>query len=272
MYTPERSQPIGIFDSGLGGLTVVREFFRILPNEELIYFGDTGRTPYGPRSKDIIIQFSRQDANFLVEQNVKMIVVACNTATSQALETIRLEFQVEMIGVIEPGAISAIRATRNGKIGIIGTLGTISSNAYPKTISRIDPKAKVFSMACPLFVHLVEEGYTDKEATYLIAQDYLEPFLTNGIDTLILGCSHYPLLKYVIRKVLSDNVVLIDSAEETAQAVYQRLLQSDLMKEKSPHPMHKFYVSDLPERFHQIARNFLGDQITNVIRIDITRY
>ena len=272
MYTPDRSQPIGVFDSGLGGLTVACEIFRILPNEDVIYFGDTGRTPYGPRSKDIIIQFPRQDANFLVEQNVKMIVVACNTATSQALETIRPDYRVEMIGVIEPGAISAIRATRNGKIGIIGTLGTISSNAYPKMISQIDPKAKVFSMACPLFVHLVEEGYTDKEATYLIAKDYLDPFSSNGIDTLILGCTHYPLLKHVIRKVLDERVILIDSAEETAQAVYRRLIQLDLMKDKSIHPVHKFYVSDLPERFHQIARNFLGEQITNVIRIDITKY
>jgi glutamate racemase len=266
------SQAIGIFDSGLGGLTVAREIFRHLPNEDVIYFGDTGRTPYGPRSKDIIIEFSRQDTKFLLEQNVKMIVVACNTASAQALDVIREEFKVEMIGVIEPGAVSAVKATKNGKIGIIGTVGTISSDAYAKTIAKLDPKIKAFSLACPLFVQLVEEGYIDKPATRLIAEDYLASFRTNGIDTLILGCTHYPLLKGIIHDVLGDEIVLIDSAEETAQAVYQKLLKLDLMREKTASALNKFYVSDFPERFHQVARHFLGDQIRNVIRIDITRY
>jgi len=272
METLDKSQPIGIFDSGLGGLTVVKEILRLLPNEDLIYFGDTGRTPYGPRSKDIIIAFSHQDTRFLLEQKVKIIVVACNTSSAQALDEIQKSYQIEMIGVIEPGAISALKATKNGKIGIIGTVGTISSDAYARTINKLDPKIKVFSMACPLFVPLVEEGYIEKEATRLIAADYLSSFKTDGIDTLILGCTHYPLLKRVIRAVLGEEIVLIDSAEETAQAVYHHLLKLNLLREKTAHVQHKFYVSDFPERFHQVARHFLGDTIRNIIRIDITKY
>ena len=268
----DKSQPIGIFDSGVGGLTVTREVLKILPNEDMIYFGDTGRTPYGPRSKDIVIEFSQQDANFLVEQNVKIVVVACNTASSFALDELEKNFDVEMIGVIEPGAVSAVRATKNRKIGIIGTAGTISSDAYARTIEKLDPGIKVFSLACPLFVPLVEEGYVHKEATYLIAEEYLEPFKTNGIDTLILGCTHYPLLKDIIRKVLGKDIVLIDSAEETAQVVYKKLIELDLLREKTAQVNHKFYVSDFPERFQQVAQYFLGDTIKNVIRIDITKY
>jgi glutamate racemase len=267
-----RSHPIGVFDSGLGGLTVVKEIFRILPNEDIIYFGDTGRTPYGPRSKDIVIEFSRQNTRFLLEQNVKMIVVACNTASALALPTIEDEFEIEMLGVIKPGAVSAVRSTRNGKVGIIGTTGTISSDTYAREIGRLDPKIKVFSLACPLFVPLVEEGYIDKPATKTIAEDYLAPFRTNGIDTLVLGCTHYPLLKDVIREALGDKVVLIDSAEETAQELYRHLIGGELLREKTPDVQCKYYVSDLPDRFHQVAKHFLGDRISNVIRIDITKY
>lgn len=268
----DKSQPIGIFDSGLGGLTVAKEILKILPNEDMVYFGDTGRTPYGPRSKDIIIEFSRQDTNFLIEQNVKLIVVACNTASAQALYEIKQDSDITMIGVINPGAVSAVRATKNGKIGIIGTTGTISSDSYARTIGELDPAIKVFSLACPLFVSLAEEGYLEQEATRLIAEDYLAPFKTNGIDTLVLGCTHYPLLKDVIRKVLGQQIVLIDSAEETAQVVYKTLIESDLLREKTAQIEHKFYVSDFPERFKKIARYFLGDTIQNVIRIDITKY
>jgi len=268
----DTSKPIGIFDSGLGGLTVAKEVFRLLPNEDIIYFGDTGRTPYGSRSKDIVIEFSRQDTNFLVEQGVKVIVVACNTASALALPNIESDYDIEMLGVIKPGARSAVKSTKNGKIGVIGTMGTISSDVYSREIGTLDPKIKVFSLACPLFVPLVEEGYLDKPATKLIADDYLAPFRTNGIDTLVLGCTHYPLLKDVIREVLGDKVTLIDSAEETAQAVYKHLLTNELLREKTTEVLHKFYVSDLPDRFNQVARHFLGDQISNVMRIDITKY
>lgn len=266
------SRPIGIFDSGLGGLTVAKEIFRLLPSEDVIYFGDTGRYPYGPRSKDIIIEFSEQDTRFLLEQGVKMIVVACNTASALALPVIDERFDIDMLGVTKPGAISAVKSTKNGKVGIIGTTGTISSDVYAREINHLDPKIKVFSLACPLFVHLVEEGYLDKPASKLIAEDYLGPFRTNGIDTLVLGCTHYPLLKDTIREVLGDKVVLVDSAEETAQSVYRHLMQQDMLREKTTDVQHKFYVSDLPDRFNQVAKHFLGDKITNVIRIDITKY
>jgi glutamate racemase len=269
---PDRNSPIGIFDSGLGGLTVAREIFQLLPSEDVVYFGDVGRSPYGPRSKEIITQFSRQDTNFLIEQEVKIIVAACNTASSIALEFLQKEYSLQILGVIEPGAVSAVQATRNGKIGVIGTMGTIHSNAYAKAIEAIDPKIKVFSMACPLFVPLVEEGYIDKEATFLIAEDYISPLKTTGVDTLILGCTHYPLLKPVIKKVLGDKVNLIDSATETSRVVYQHLLKTDALNPKRSEGERKFYVSDVPEQFAQMARHFLGDTVRSVMRIDITKY
>lgn len=269
---PDRNNPIGIFDSGLGGLTVAHEIFQLLPSEDVVYFGDVGRSPYGPRSKEIIIQFAQQDTNFLVEQQVKIVVVACNTASSLALDLLQQQNSIEILGVIEPGAVSAVQATRNGKIGVVGTTGTVHSNAYAKAIEALDPKIKVFSMACPLFVPLVEEGYFDKDATFMIAEDYLSPLRTSGVDTLILGCTHYPLLKPVIRRVLGDKVSLIDSASETARVVYQHLLKTEALNPKRSAGERKYYVSDQPEQFAQIARHFLGQTIRGVMRVDITKY
>jgi glutamate racemase len=269
---PDRNSPIGVFDSGLGGLTVAKEIFNMLPAEDIVYFGDVGRYPYGPRSKEIIIQFSRQDTSFLLEQNVKMIVVACNTASALALEQIQQEYDIELLGVIEPGARSAVATTRNGVVGVIGTRGTVTSNSYAKAIEKLDPKVKVFSMACPLFVPLVEEGYLDREASYLIAEDYLTPFKTNGVDTLVLGCTHYPLLKPIIRRVLGEELTLIDSATETAKEVEKYLRESDQLTSHQSSGSHKFYVSDIPDQFARTARHFLGREVENVIRIDITKY
>ncbi len=269
---PAPSSPIGIFDSGLGGLTVAKEIFGLLPSEDVVYFGDVGRYPYGGRSKEIIIQFSRQDINFLIEQGVKLIVAACNTASALALETVKSDYEIEIIGVIEPGAVSAVGTTSNGKVGVIGTAGTIHSNAYARAVEALDAKVKVFSMACPLFVPLVEEGYLEKEAAYLIAEDYLQPFRNNGVDTLILGCTHYPLLKPVIQRVLGERVHLIDSARETAKVVAKRLTSANLLNPKSSDGEHKFYVSDVPDQFAQTARHFLGDTVRNAMRIDITKY
>ncbi len=269
---PAPNSPIGIFDSGLGGLTVAREIFQLLPSEDVVYFGDVGRYPYGGRSKEIITAFSRQDVSFLIEQGVKMVVAACNTASAIALETIKQEFAFDMVGVIEPGAVSAVATTKNGIVGVIGTTGTVHSNAYARAIEAIDPKIRVFSMACPLFVPLVEEGYTDKRATYLIAEEYLSPFKNNGIDTLILGCTHYPLLKPVIQQVLGETVQLIDSARETARVVAKRLAASGALNSKSTDGSHKFYVSDVPDQFAQQARHFLGDAVRNAMRVDITKY
>lgn len=269
---PDLNSPIGIFDSGLGGLTVAREIFQLLPSEDVVYFGDVGRTPYGGRSKEIITEFTRQDISFLREQGVKLVVAACNTASALALDSLKDEFPIEIIGVIEPGAVSAAGATKNGNVGVIGTAGTIHSNAYARALETIDAKIRVFSMACPLFVPLVEEGYVDKRATYLIAEEYLSPFKNNGIDTLILGCTHYPLLKPIIRQVLGETVLLIDSARETARVVAQRLAAGGQLTPAGTDGKRKFYVSDVPDQFAQTARHFLGDSVRNAMRIDITKY
>jgi glutamate racemase len=266
------SRSIGVFDSGVGGLTVVAEIFGQLPNENVVYFGDVGRYPYGPRSKDIIIQFTRQDVSFLREQNVKFIVAACNTASAVALETVKKETDIDMLGVILPGARAAVSATRNGKVGIIGTVATIGSDAYPHAIHDIDPKIKVFSLACPLFVPLAEEAYQEKKASYLIAEDYLKGLREIGIDTLVLGCTHYPLLKKTIQDVIGDDVTLIDSATETAREVKELLARRNLLNGKEEKPQRKFYVSDVPEKFAPVAERFLGQHIDNVIRVDITKY
>ncbi|KPJ65140.1 glutamate racemase, partial [candidate division WOR-1 bacterium DG_54_3] len=219
LQTQNSGAPIGIFDSGVGGLTVAKKIFQLLPKEDVIYFGDTARYPYGPRSKEIVKKLSVQNINFLLNQKVKLIVVACNTASALALDDLEEYHEMPMIGVIKPGASAAVKATRIGRIGVIGTLGTISSEAYQKAIYEIDPQKKVYSAACPLFVALAEEGYINKEATYLIAQTYLAPLIKRKVDTLVLGCTHYPLLKKVVSKTMGKEVKLIDSAEETAVEV-----------------------------------------------------
>lgn len=270
-------RPIGIFDSGVGGLTVAREVFKLLPHEDVVYFGDVGRTPYGGRSKEIITQFTRQDVTFLIEQNVKYIVSACNTVSSVALEDIEKDYNFSIIGVIEPGAKAAVEKTKKGKIGVIGTHATINSNAYARCIHNIDSKLKVFSLACPLFVPLAEEGYIDREATYLIARDYLQTMHDVEIDTLVLGCTHYPLLRDVLADVMGDKVTLIESGEEIAKVVYRYLADNDLMNPQSsqkpgPKGEHKFFVSDVPDKFTALASRFLGQTVENVTRIDISKY
>lgn len=270
-------RPIGIFDSGVGGLTVAREVFNILPGEDVVYFGDVARTPYGGRSNDIIIKFTAQDVAFLVEQNVKFIICACNTASAVALDEIAGNYRIKMVGVIRPGAEAAVARTKNGRIGVIGTQATINSNAYAKMIHEIKPEHKVFSLACPLFVPLAEEGYIDKEATYLIARDYLQTMLDVDVDTLILGCTHYPLLKQVIADVMGNKVTLIDSGEETARAAYRLLADANLInsaasQQPTPQGEHKFFVSDVPEKFSQVATRFLDRPVDRITRVDISGY
>ena len=272
-----KEAPIGIFDSGVGGLTVARKIFEILPSEDIVYFGDVGRTPYGGRSKEIIIQFTAQDVAFLVEREVKFIVCACNTSSAVALDEIRKDYRIEMVGVIEPGARAAVEKTKNGRIGVIGTHATIGSNAYAHFIHHINPDLKVFSLACPLFVPLVEEGYIEKEATYLIARDYLQTMLDVDIDTLVLGCSHYPLLKHVIGEVMGDGVTLIDSGEETAREAQRILSESGLLnpafsQPPPPEGSRKYYVSDVPAKFSRMASRFLGHEVENITRVDISKY
>ena len=267
--------PIGIFDSGVGGLTVARQLYKLLPHEDVVYFGDVGRTPYGGRSKEIITQFTRQDVAFLIEHKVKLIICACNSASSVALNEVAKEHQIGMLGVIEPGAQAAVERTKNNRVGVIGTNATIGSNAYASTIHHLDPKIKVFSLACPLFVPLAEEGYLDKEATYLIARDYLQTMHDDDIDTLVLGCTHYPLLRQVIADVMGDKVALIDSGKETARVAFSTLTDTGLLRmaEKgAPTGVRRYYVSDVPEKFGNVARKFLGEPIDKITRVDISGY
>jgi glutamate racemase len=271
------NKPIGIFDSGVGGLTVAREVFNLLPKEDIVYFGDVGRYPYGGRSQEIISKFATQDVAFLLEHEVKYVICACNSVSAVALDELQGNYAVPMIGVIHPGAQASVAATHNGRIGVIGTNATINSNAYAKSIHAIKADIKVFSLACPLFVPLAEEGYIEKEATYLIARDYLRTMQDVEVDTLILGCTHYPLLKTVIADVMGDAVTLIDSGEETARAAYRTLTDTGLLNSQasqSPAPAgeHKYFVSDVPEKFSQVATRFLGRIVDRITRVDISTY
>lgn len=267
----DKQKPIGVFDSGIGGLTVAAELFRQLPEEKIIYFGDTGRYPYGVRSQPVVQRFARQAVRFLLEKEAKLVVVACNTATALALEVLQQEFSIPIIGVVEPGSRAAATASKNRKVGVIGTPGTIRSGSYERTIKRLAPEVGVFSLPCPLFVSLAEEGFTDKPATHLIAEEYLTPLKKHGIDTLVLGCTHYPLLKKVIGRVMGAGVRLVDSAEETAREVKQALGRLDLLRPDG-HPEPEYYVSDTPEKFVEVSQRFLGDKIERAELIDIEKY
>ncbi|MEO7084707.1 MAG: glutamate racemase [Gemmatimonadaceae bacterium] len=263
--------PIGVFDSGIGGLTVVHEILRQLPSESVIYFGDTARVPYGPKSPDTVRRYSLEIAYFLREQGVKAIVVACNTATAHALEALRDAMDVPVIGVVEPGARAAVSAslgvvgpTRDRHIGVIGTSGTIKSAAYERAIRAIDEHARITARACPLFVPLVEEGWTEHFVAAMIAREYLQPFVDEGVDTLVLGCTHYPLLKPLIRKTLGPRVRLIDSAEETAAETARTLRSAGLESVSASGPTYRFFSSDDPQQFLQLGQQFLGDTIERV--------
>jgi glutamate racemase len=255
--------PIGVFDSGLGGLTVAHAIMRRLPTESLVYFGDTARVPYGPKSPDTVRRYSREIAGFLLEQGVKAIVVACNTATAHALPMLRGELDVPVLGVVEPGARAAVRASRSGHIGVIATEGTIRSGAYERAIHEVAPSADVTALACPLFVPLVEEGWTDHDATRLVAREYLGPVSRQGVDTLVLGCTHYPLLKPLIAGVVGPTVQLIDSAEETA-ADTERMLREHDLQTASSEPVYRFIASDDPQQFLGLGQRFFGDTIERV--------
>jgi glutamate racemase len=259
----DRAAPIGVFDSGLGGLTVAHAIMRLLPAESLVYFGDTARVPYGPKSPDTVRRYSHEIAAWLLEQGVKAIVVACNTATAHALPMLEGELDVPVIGVVEPGARAAVRASRLGRIGVIATAGTIRSGAYVRAIEAAAPGARVTALACPLFVPLVEEGWTDHEATRAIAREYLAPFLNDEVDTLVLGCTHYPLLKPLIAEVVGPRVRLIDSAEETAMDT-RRMLAEHSLDAASGQGSYRFVASDDQEQFLSLGQRFFGDTIESV--------
>lgn len=257
--------PIGVFDSGIGGLTVVRELIKTLPDESIIYFGDTARVPYGPKSPQTVIEYSREITSFLIDQGVKAVIVACNTATAHALEVLQQEFDIPIIGVVEPGAIAAARVTRTKNIGVIGTSGLVKSNAYNRALAGIDPGINVVSTACPLFVPLVEEGWLDTPATRIIAEEYLDPLKQTGIDTLVLGCTHYPLLKPVISEMIGNAITLIDSAEQTALEARKMLTEKNLLTQVSKADRNlRFIASDATEQFLRVGQLFLGRTINHV--------
>ncbi|MGE5498438.1 MAG: glutamate racemase [Syntrophothermus sp.] len=265
----EKEKPIGIFDSGIGGLTVVKRVASILPTENIVYFGDTARVPYGGKSNTTVIEYSKQDARFLIKKNVKVIVVACNTASSVALEDLRREFNVPVIGMIEPGAEFALRETKNGRIGVIGTNTTINNQAYSKAIKSRNPGVEVFEKACPLFVPLVEEGWIEQEATRLIAEEYLKEFKSLGIDTLVLGCTHYPILAGVIQSVIGENVKLVDSGIAAASVVKSELQRIGFETNSFSNGLQDYYVSDIPQKFSEIASVFMGKPLEHIRKIDM---
>jgi glutamate racemase len=247
----------------------VREIERQLPDENIIYFGDTARVPYGPKSPETVRRYADEITSWLVDQGVKVVVVACNTATAHALPALREKFAVPVIGVIDPGARAATRATRSGRIGVIGTAGTIASRAYDRAIYAIAGEAEITARACPLFVPLVEEGWTDTEATRLIARSYLEPLEAHRVDTLVLGCTHYPLLKPLIGELVGPEVRLIDSAEETAAETKRTLEERGLCARATGTPRHRFVASDDPARFLHVGQRFLGATIERVEQVTL---
>jgi glutamate racemase len=248
----------------MGGLTVVREMISQLPNESIIYFGDTARVPYGPKSPDTVVRYSREIASYLKDEGVKALVVACNTATAHALPVLREEFDLPIVGVIEPGARAAVSATQTKRVGVIGTAGTIRSRAYEKEIKRLLPDAEVTAQACALFVPLVEEGWIDTEATRAIARNYLAPLVSAEVDTLVLGCTHYPLMKTVIGNVVGRDVRLIDSAHETAREAGRVLRANSLENETPNDARYRFIASDAPDTFLSLGLRFLGSAIDRV--------
>lgn len=275
----DRYAPIGVFDSGVGGLTVVREIMRNLPAERIVYFGDTARVPYGNKSKETVLRYSRQIVKFLKTQQVKAIVIACNTASAHALDDLELETDVPIIGVVKPGASVAVEATRNKRIGVIATEGTIKSNLYQKLIQQADPKIQVFGKACPLLVPLVEEGWTRDPITYEVAARYLDKLLQEDIDTLIMGCTHYPLLRSLLREVAGEKVTLVNPAYETSQALKRLLVELELdnpdiyWEQTEPDDeKYRFYASDAVERFNAFANSVLPYEIQSTKQIQIDDY
>lgn len=261
-------KPIGVFDSGIGGLTVVRALAARLPHENIVYFGDTARVPYGPKSTQMVREYAAQDVEFLMSKDVKMVVIACNTVSSVALDVVQKGAKVPVVGVIQPGAGAAVLASTKRRVGVIGTRATVNSNAYTHAIRRLDPEIQVFGRECPLFVPLAEEGWVDHRVTGMVAKEYLFPLTLEKIDTLILGCTHYPLLRSAIQAAVGAGVLLIDSGEAAAQDV-ARVLDEHSLRNPSPlAPRLQFFVSDLPDRFGEVGERFLGKKMGRVQRAE----
>lgn len=267
------NRSIGVFDSGLGGLTAVKEIMELFPNENIVYFGDTGRVPYGTRSKDTILKYTYDDINFLLSKNVKMIVIACGTASSAALPHIKEEFNVPIFGVVDAACYEAVRVTKNKKIGIIGTPATIKSGSYEKYINEYGNDIKTFTQACPLFVPLVENGHFDTAVTRLVIEEYLQGIREAGVDTLILGCTHYPLLSKAIQEYMGEGVTLISPGEQVAQYMKKKLTDELKHDEKKDENQYSYYVSDCIESFETLGSIFLERKINGQVgKIDIEKY
>lgn len=260
---------IGIFDSGVGGLTVLREIMQVLPQEDTLYFGDTARVPYGTKSPETVTRYAGEIASFLIKRDIKLLVVACNTASAVALPTLKRRLSIPVVGVIEPGARRAVEVTRSGRIGVIGTAGTIRSSAYTRAIKRLKPDAEVLTRACPLFVPLAEEGWVDNQVARLTAQTYLHELKESSVDTLVLGCTHYPLLKPMIAEVMGPGVTLVDSAEETARTVAAILTEMSLLRPPAETGNHYYYVSDIPAGFIRVGNRFLGGKLGDVFQVSL---
>ncbi len=267
--------PVGVFDSGLGGLTVMREIVRQIPDERIVYFGDTARVPYGSKSRATIIHYTEQILNFLKTKEVKAIVVACNTVSAYALEAVKDRVDVPIIGVVKPGARVAAVSTKNHKVGVIGTEATVDSGLYSEYIRHLNPKAEVFSKACPLFVPLVEEGWWHDEITTSVTERYMKELKEAGVDTLIMGCTHYPLLRSTLREVMGPEVNLVNPAYETAVELRRTLEWRDLLREEDGSEKcdrYRFYVSDASERFGRFAQSVLGFDVPAAEKINIEEF
>lgn len=266
------NRPIGVFDSGLGGLTVLKEIMELIPTESVVYFGDNGRAPYGTKSKETVLKYTFQDIRFLLNQDIKMIVIACNTASACSLQTVKNSFDIPVIEVVEPGALTAVRETRNKKVGVIGTSATVSSGVYERAIHRLDGSIQIYSRACPLFVPLAEAGWWENDIAYRIAEEYLIPLKNEGIDTLVMGCTHYPLLQETIRSVMGPEVSLVSSAREVAKVVKDVITENNMARDKDIKPVYRYYTSDSVELFESLGNSILDTRIQAAEKVDIEKY
>ena len=266
------NNPIGIFDSGIGGLTVVKELIKLMPNENLVYFGDTARVPYGTRSTKLIKQYALEDAAFLEQFNIKLLIIACNTASAIAVDLLESSLTIPVTGVIEPVVSAALSQSKNKRIGVIGTTATVNSQAYNRKIVQLKTDTKVYGQPCPLLVPLVEEGWIEDEITRLTIRKYLDPLLKEKIDTIILGCTHFPVLKDLIQAEVGSDVTLIDSGQETAKVVQKMLEDMKIQAPIDSAGSFKCFVSDIPDKFDEVGTRFLGKPVINAERVDFDSF
>jgi len=266
------NRPIGVFDSGFGGLTVLKEIMSSMPGESLVYFGDNGRAPYGNKSKETVLKYTFQDIRFLLNQDIKMMVIACNTMSAISIKQVKNTFDIPVIEVIEPGATAAVMGTKSKRVGVIGTTNTVNSGVYENAINNIDSEIQVFSKACPLFVPLAEEGWWENDIAERVAREYLTPFKENNIDTLVLGCTHYPILYNTIKKVVGPEVKLVSSAQEVARVVKKLIEENDMARNPEVEPVYRYYTSDDVKVFESFGSRILEKEIQAVEKVDIEKY